>query len=65
MKRAFAEQHFDAVDEPFICVAEFLGGLSAGFLQTVFRNGYGDCSQAVRAEENPLSEHYKREYLLL
>jgi hypothetical protein len=46
-------------------VEAFPRGFFADFLETVFRNGYGDCGYAVRAAENSLSEHYKMKYLLL
>jgi hypothetical protein len=37
MKQAFAGQHFDAIDNLFLGVEAFLGGLSADFLQIVFQ----------------------------
>jgi hypothetical protein len=58
MKQACAGQSFDTIDNLFMGVNAFLGGLSADFLHTVFQNGYGNCSYAVRAE-NTLNQHYK------
>jgi hypothetical protein len=45
MKQAVAGQHFATIDDLLMSVQAFLRGLSAHFLQTVFRNGYSDCSK--------------------
>jgi hypothetical protein len=65
MKQAFSGQYFDTIDDFFMDVEAFMGGLSADFFQTVFKNGQGDCSYAVKAAENTLNERYKIGHLLL
>jgi hypothetical protein len=60
MKQTFAGQHFDTINDLFMGVEVFLGGLSADFLQTVL----WECNYAVRAAENALSKHYKVGYFL-
>jgi hypothetical protein len=61
MKQVFAGQHFDTTDDLFPGVDAFLGTSYRRF----FRNGSGDCSYAVRAAENIMSEQDTIRYLVL
>jgi histone-lysine N-methyltransferase SETMAR len=55
LKQPFVGQHLATINDLLMSVEAFLRGLSADFLQTVFRNGYGDCSDALRVTDNTLS----------